>query len=530
MKLILFVYNLIKVFINSVTMTSESAINEENNMLFDISQNIKRGSQNELLNIQKLDTNSQWLKSLVPPDLTDRKFFVSLYEGLKDDKEFNELMESTKKISNTENLNKSVVDSVYYDKLSKTNAEMKRKFLLIETKLLDQVLKEESHSYKNQQHTHSGFAYYLYYAWSKELGICLRPDMIFYTILCETVSFIMKNQKGYKHLFTDSYTNNKTFDIKVQNGEHFDNNKMNETLSTIISYQELKDVATKKHFKSQPDNFSYVSNFCFVKMASAYFNFLTSFCGIPKIEILGDSDDWVELLASIRSLSSIVPELSQYYERCNNTIGKIVNYVFSKNKTEAIRFLSEIFWLEDPCKSGHTHEVKGWFSHFYVNDYTSLEDFPSHANYVPFTNMDSNKKFIKAVGMTYSMEKENILYAQYGEITYEVLHQGIFNILLSCENIELSNEEKCKSMIKSMNTSMGYIPTNEEVEKIYTNNFKERNNNPDVTLVSKFLEVVGDTVTITGNVMKENWKTTLFVTTVIGAIGMGSIVAKMLNK
>lgn len=493
-----------------------------------IAGNKEKSSQNELLSVQRLDDNSQWLKSIVPPDMIDRKFFMSLYEELKDNSEFRELMESTKKLSLAESQqqSKSVVDSVYYSKLSKTNETFGKKFRQLETKLLDQVLSEVSHSYKDKQHTHSGFAYYLYYAWSNEMGICLRPDILFYTIACETMSYITKN----KNLFNEFFSKEQREHLNINITGDLTEDKLVSVLNDLLGNKLFGASLTHTHFESQPSNFNTVLKFAPIKMATAYFNYLTSFCGITEVDVKGNESDWEILRNHVDLISSIVPGLEKYYKKCVYLIEKIIFFTF-KSDDEQLKqkFFEEIFWLEDPCSSGHTHVVKGWFSDLYVNEYVSLEDFPAHANYAPYTNTETNKNYIKAVGMTYSEYENNILYPEYGEVVYEVLHQGIFKVLLASENVELSNEEKCKSMIKSINASVGYAPTDDEVDKIYADKMKLSKHKVDESFVGRFFETM-TYATMATKVMKDNWKTTMAVTMLAGAVGFGAMFASRLAK
>lgn len=489
--------------------------------------------------VQMLNTSSQWLKSLVPPHLMDRKFFVSLYEKLKDDSEFVELMHSTKKLSvkkMQDNENSSVVDSVCYNKLSKEHEDVKEKFNLLEQKLLEQVLKESVHSYKTEPHTHSGFAYYLYYSWANEMGICLRPDMLYYTVVCETVSYLTKHSQDYPQLLSrvdniDICINCKdctqTNSIKsTRCAESFGSDTLNNFLSVLIKDPQLKELMSETSFSDQPENFSEVLKFGWVKMASVHYNLLKSFCGIKSVEITCSEEDWKMLTHKLRKLSDIVPDLSQYYEKCISTVEKI-----AKSSNTDGQFFKEIFWLETPCESGHSHGVKGWFSNFYLSTCDSLEEYPAHANYVPYMDASNGKKYIKTSGMTYSTELDGVLYPKYGTIDYEVSHDGIFSVLTNSKSTELTSEETCKSMIKSINASMGYKPTEVEIEKAYNTNFKKKidviheltesvksvdslatntHNNPNVTMISKFMETVTYATINATTAAKENWGTALF--------------------
>lgn len=46
--------------------------------------------------------------------------------------------------------------------------------------------------------THESLIHYIFVAWSKELGVVLSPDMIFYTIISEIKNFMIKNPKIFQ--------------------------------------------------------------------------------------------------------------------------------------------------------------------------------------------------------------------------------------------------------------------------------------------------------------------------------------------
>jgi hypothetical protein len=280
--------------------------------------------------------------------------------------------------------------------------------------------------------------------------------------------------------------------------ESFGSDTLNNFLSVLIKDQQLKELMFETSFSDQPDNFSEVLKFGWVKTALVHYNLLKSFCGIKSVEITCSKEDWKMLTDKLGKLSEIVPDLSPYYKKCISTVEKI-----SESANTHGQFFKEIFWLETPCESGHSHTVKGWFSNFYLNTCDLLEEYPTHANYVPYMDASNGKKYIKTSGMTFSTELDGVLYPKYGTIDYEVSHDGIFSVLTNYKSTELTSDEICKSMIKSINESIINKPKEIEIEKEY---------NPNVTIISKFIKTITYATINATTVTKENWKTTLFIT------------------
>lgn len=466
----------------------------------------------ELPQVQKMNDGSEWLKSIVPPEIMSKQFFLSLYESLKDNEEFKNLLEEIKKASaeldtNSEQNNNNTLGSIYYSNLSKTNKKFGEKFKQLENKLLDQVLHEVSHSYNTKRHTHSGFVHYLYYAWSNEMGICLRPDVIFYTIVCETIEYLRKNKNiiGLIKEITIPVCLEKD---KLENNKYFDN-----LMVEIYENDIFRDLMTSSNFESEPDNFNIALKFASVKTANANFNNLSTMCGITQVEIMGEKSDWLKLSDKILLMKTIIPNLDRYYNKCHLIIKKIMSHDFyQSDHLNQFDFFKNIFYLEhiDNCKSSNSHVVvDGWFKDFYINKHLTLDKYPTHANYIPC--IQNNKKYFKTMGMTYSECKNNILYPQYGEITYEVLDDNIFNSTI----IPISNKKN---------------NTTEPVDSINNLTNNENNTNQNTSYLGKLLEFTNYASDTTTNVLKQNWQTTLIMSFFVGAVGLGSIIISKLDR
>lgn len=454
----------------------------------------------KLPQVEKMNDRSQWLKSIVPPEIMDKQFFLSLYESLKDNEELQNLLEEIKKASteaNTNNEQNNTMDSVYYSNLSKTDKKFGEKFKQLENKLLDQVLHEVSHSYKTKQHTHSGFVHYLYYAWSNEMGICLRPDVLFYTIVCETIEYLHRNKNmvGFiKKIILPVYLEKNN----LENNDYIDH-----MMTEIYDNNIFRELMTSSNFKSEPNNFNIALKFASTKTANTNFNNLSTMCGITDVEIIGEKSDWLILLDKILLMKTIIPNLDDYYNKCNLLIEKIILHKF--NQLNQQDFLKNIFCLKDSneCESNYSHIVDGWFKDFYIDDHLTLDKYPTHANYIPC--IQNSKKYIKTMGMTYSECENNILYPQYGEITYEVLHDDVFNAII--------------------------IPNSNKTNTVLTETVSLTNDsNQNISFLGKLLEFTNYASDTTTNIIKNNWQTTLIMSLFVGAVGLGSMIISKMDR
>ena len=414
--------------------------------------------------VKTLNNNSEWLKYLVSNELMTKEFVISLCAELEENKEFTELIMDIQKLSSSLVTNSQLSKVSCYENLRQTNDEIAKKMSMVEQILTNQILLEVNNPHKLEKHLHAGFVNYLYYAWTNEMGVCIRPDMIYYVIVSETMEYIIKNKKNltnYEKLFASEISNtaqnNKLVFTRDKNDKvELTNDELFETIKSTFKNEEFRKHIIDVNFASQPNNFNVALQMIFNKKISEHTINTKPMCGINTVEIIGNEYEWTTLLDTIAKLSIYIPELGDYYVNCTDTINKFVlelHHLKSKNiydLNNMTEYLSKIFWIEHDynsstdcsTNSGNSMILKGWFSHFYINKYECLESYPCHSNYIPYTieikqSVDSPdtqcestyKNFIKVCGMNYSILEDNTLYPLYSESLYEVRHDKIFQLL-----------------------------------------------------------------------------------------------------
>lgn len=303
---------------------------------------------------------------------------------------------------------------------------------------IDTKIKEIYKSYDSNNITHAGLVYYLNYCWAKEIGVSLRPDIFWYTIISEIAREIIDNADKFKHLFSN---NSDKVSIVTKTSKDYEINisMVDKLLEKNILNQDFKKTITEIHFNSQPENFDIALKISFAYMASPYFNYLTTRCGIPHVEILGNLEEYQLLYKKINELKIFLPQLSTYLDECSIIINDIMYWCFDKNfakpkmeqYTGSEMFFSEIFYINKHCGSGHIYDTYGWFKKLYIKKHGSLSSYPSHINYIPYQFIDENKYFYKAIGLCYSELdiENNLLRPKYGYTIHQVLDKNLFEIL-----------------------------------------------------------------------------------------------------
>ena len=304
--------------------------------------------------------------------------------------------------------------------------------------------------------THAGLIYYLHYCWSKEQGCVLRPDMIMYCIVSEIVELVLDNPNNFKHLFTEA-TGKQTLTMLVGKKEDLDVDALCQSLKKIIANKEFYETICETNFDSQVPNANLALKMSFACMATPFFDYTSTMCGIPICNLQGKIDDWLKLHKTLDKLKQFTPKengqfFTNYIDRAVNIISNIIYFGFGydikitkKLSANRVDFFSNIFHYgnNEHCGSGHTPQiVQGWITELYYDgsDFKAKRQqdiylYNKHINYVPYYNYDSGKKYCKFVGLAYSTinKEKNVLEPQYGIVTYEILDRELFNKLAHTE-------------------------------------------------------------------------------------------------
>jgi hypothetical protein len=294
--------------------------------------------------------------------------------------------------------------------------------------------------------THAGFIHYLHLCWAKEIGCELRPDMLYYTIISELASEILEHPDQYVDLFTGTQEKQTLVTVGIDGIIKADS--LVETMRGVIKSPEFLSAVCDVTFDSDVVNASYARKMAFACMGTPFYDYLCTMCGIPHIEIIGCKKDWNKLLSVTENLASVIKNncpqnINKYFDKVIKTIKDIIHYSFRKESStnDAKEFFSKIFdyGKNSKCGSGHPDNiVHGWAKSFYINGSrteSSLGDFSSHVNYVPFTRDFDHKSLCQVVTLAFSEldEKAHVLRPDYGIITYEVVDDKTYNKIANPE-------------------------------------------------------------------------------------------------
>lgn len=291
--------------------------------------------------------------------------------------------------------------------------------------------------------THQGLMQYLFSAWAKELGVVLKPDIIFYTIISEIKNEIINDPETYRQLFTTS--DKKTKIILV--GLTIDN--LMNALESQIPCRDLFNLITKTSFSTAPVHFNQILGITMADMGTPYYYYGSTRCGIPRVAISGDESEWLKLIGIVTDLKNIFEPLSKmlgrYLEIIFGTLNDLVKAVFYDKNNDYLREMF-IYHKNPYCGSGHEPIVlKGWARHFYIGEYFTssrkfyydeyINKFRSHINCLPYNNEDDPndiKYYFYACGLSSSRIVDGFLYPEYNIAHCEIVHSNkkeIFDVI-----------------------------------------------------------------------------------------------------
>jgi len=294
--------------------------------------------------------------------------------------------------------------------------------------------------------THKGLMQYIFSAWAQELGVVLKPDVFFYTVVSEIKNQIISNPDKYRHLLTSSDKKEEIIVVGLTVDTLLD------ALEQKVPCKDLFNLVSKTSFSTEPKHFKQVLGITMADMGTPYYSYGTTRCGIPKVMVLGEKSEWDKLVASIISLKNIFDSccnvLSEYLVNVLGTINKFIEAVFEDNDKEYFRNMF-IYHKNPKCGSGHEPVVlNGWIKHLYICKYYKerflghdehINRYPSHLNCLPYDDKDdpSNiKYFCYICGLSSSKNIDGYLYPEYNIAHCEIVHpdnKTIFDVI-ACNN------------------------------------------------------------------------------------------------
>lgn len=254
---------------------------------------------------------------------------------------------------------------------------------------------------------HQNYLFYLDKCYSEHHGIVFTPDILWYTILCELVQIVASDVEGYRHLFSKS-KEKQTIIIDTAD-------------TTFMPLDRLID-ALRFHVPTNIDIFlptftttserSQMAMFAsFADMCSPYYEYCTTCCGFPHIDVLGTPEDYQKISDYISLIGEVL--FTPYLAKAKKTVDRIIENLDSPE------FWNKMFFYVF-CGSG-SEDYDGWWKDIYFKEPRTnlLENWASHISKVNYKDLTTNINYTMKTGLFVSNFVDDVLMPDFGYVIYQ---------------------------------------------------------------------------------------------------------------
>lgn len=209
----------------------------------------------------------------------------------------------------------------------------------------------------------------VYTAFANHIPLEFSPDVIFNVILQGISEHVSKSPEVYRNVFVNHKGKKEleTINNFLIKGDW--NNNWELSISDLKD-QILNNMSMDYTKKLINTNFSTTTlaestahNAVFMDIVKNYFEYkVSTFCGIPWIEITGNREDWVNLRESIRPLL-IALKLEDWNKDLHEIITQFINVFDGLND---FNFWNQIYNYYGPEGSGSNKEISGWITKLFL--------------------------------------------------------------------------------------------------------------------------------------------------------------------
>ncbi|KAH7303231.1 hypothetical protein B0I35DRAFT_447035 [Stachybotrys elegans] len=208
----------------------------------------------------------------------------------------------------------------------------------------------------------NGFVWTVYEAYCRHHHLVLRPEDIWFAILTQLSFYINAHAEELRSFF-----------VSHQGQEHL-LLEVNEIDFAHIA-QEMTQLISKKvidpelrgwvmpSFSTTTDNDKVVGSILFMGAMQKYFSYGgTLGCGLPSVTLLGEVDDWKDILARIDKIELLGRKPTQFARMLRPILNGIIKSFQSPESREVVEFWNKIAH-RDSMGSGSDY-LSGWLAAF----------------------------------------------------------------------------------------------------------------------------------------------------------------------
>lgn len=305
---------------------------------------------------------------------------------------------------------------------------------------------------------HRNYIGYLELCYANHYSPVVRPDFIWYGLLCELANMVKETPDAFRKFFTTS--DSKT-ELTVFSGSL---DKL--PLEKIVELFKSRIPSGVENYlpvfsTSTPDS-TEAFYAAFADAVSPFYNYSMMLCGFPSMVIQGTPEDWNKLADAWKNLSSMKifdgasTSDKKFAAKVQTTLDNCAN-------TMATGVLVEEHWKGmlkvENCGSGHQRMVKGWITSLFRTkpEVGYSENFSSHISKVDYKQLDTGIEYSAYYGLFSSKIDGHILRPSYGTVitrkaTEEELESARKNTVTTFKIYSTPVVSKSRKMIGGFST------------------------------------------------------------------------------
>ena len=256
------------------------------------------------------------------------------------------------------------------------------------------------------EYLHYSFIDYLKMAYDKHKGIIIKPDFIWHTVLFELSQLILKSPEKYRDFFTTSDSKVEIL-VPTTDPELINLDLIIEKLNDLVP-TDTKDFLLRFSTGTQLSNMAINSAFC--EAVSPFYDYMMFMCGLPKIKVLGTTEDWNSIKESCVKLKEIFADHTSYFDDISGLVDKFI-------ELDDIDYLSRIFNYESEG-SGSKLRIDGWVKLLFIDKkIRNFNECPKQVSKVEYKNLTTNEKFKLHCGLFSSdLDEDDYLIPEFGYV------------------------------------------------------------------------------------------------------------------
>ena len=216
----------------------------------------------------------------------------------------------------------------------------------------------------------NGFVHTLLECYNEHRALTIRPDDVWLAILTQFSCFVNGNAEALRSLFV-VHDGKKELSMEVeQKPGKVDWGLVVQLLVEVMNAKIQENVVDPElrqwiipAFSTTNANDRLVAGMVMMATVKEYFTFrICLLCGIPRVTLEGERDDWVYILNRIEKLKEFGSETTAWYRLLHPVLSRFVKSFDEPNSSENLEFWSKVAHFES-FGSGPMY-LSGWITAF----------------------------------------------------------------------------------------------------------------------------------------------------------------------